>query len=177
MANVKITGYTALAVTPASGDLIEIIDVSDTTDAATGTNKKITYSNLTGTFLANLVEDTTPELGGDLDFNASIGYDATEFDNGNSGTSDTIVISAGHFQKSTLTGNVTFTFTAPTGPTRIQLRLIQDGTGSRSVTWPGTVKWEGGTAPTLSTSAASVDIITITFDGTNYYGGSNLDFS
>lgn len=45
MANKKITDYTALT-SPADGDLVEIVDISDTTDAATGTNKKITHLNL-----------------------------------------------------------------------------------------------------------------------------------
>lgn len=46
MANSKISDLTALT-TPASGDLIPIVDVSDTTQAASGTTKKITYANLT----------------------------------------------------------------------------------------------------------------------------------
>lgn len=45
MANKKITSLTALT-TPASGDFIPIVDISDTTDAATGTTKKITQDNL-----------------------------------------------------------------------------------------------------------------------------------
>lgn len=45
MANAKISALTALT-SPASGDLIPIVDVSDTTDGATGTTKKITYNNL-----------------------------------------------------------------------------------------------------------------------------------
>lgn len=100
----------------------------------------------------------------------------TEVDNGNSGTADTIDWGAGNNQKSTLTGNVTYTFTAPSGPARLQLRLIQDATGSRTVTWPASVKWPGGTAPTLSTAASSVDVITLWYDGTNYYGVGSLDF-
>jgi len=35
--------------------------------------------------------------------------------------------------------------------------LIQDGTGSRAVTWGSFFDWAGGTAPTLSTAASSVD--------------------
>lgn len=103
-------------------------------------------------------------------------YSKTEIDNGNSGTSDTLDFSTGNYHKSTLTGNVTFTFTAPNGSTRIQLKLIQDATGSRTVTWPGTVVWPGGTAPTLSTAANSEDIVTFYYDGTNYYGVASLDF-
>lgn len=45
-AQTKISGLTALAAAPASGDLVAIVDVSDTTQAATGTTKKITASNL-----------------------------------------------------------------------------------------------------------------------------------
>jgi hypothetical protein len=45
MANKKITDLTALT-TPASGDLLYIVDVSDTTGSANGTSKKITKDNL-----------------------------------------------------------------------------------------------------------------------------------
>ena len=109
-------------------------------------------------------------------FDASAHF-GTEVDNGNSGTADTIAWTAGNKQKSTLTGNCTFTFTAPQGACNLMLRLIQDGTGSRTVTWPATVKWPGGTAPTLTTDAAAIDIVSFYFDGTNYWGMSGLDFS
>lgn len=45
MANKKISDLTALTTT-ASGDLIPIVDVSDTTDASSGTTKQITQANL-----------------------------------------------------------------------------------------------------------------------------------
>lgn len=45
MPDTKISALTALTV-PASGDLIPIVDVSDTTMAASGTTKGIAYSNL-----------------------------------------------------------------------------------------------------------------------------------
>jgi hypothetical protein len=44
--NKKITELTELAVAPAAGDLLPIVDVSDTTDAPEGTTKKITVDNL-----------------------------------------------------------------------------------------------------------------------------------
>lgn len=78
----------------------------------------------------------------------------------------------------TLTGNTTFD--APTnmkaGGTYI-IKLIQDGTGSRTAAWNAVFKWPGGTAPTLSTAAGAVDIITFFSDGTNMYGVSQLNFS
>ncbi|MCK5603829.1 hypothetical protein KAR91_18215 [Candidatus Pacearchaeota archaeon] len=57
------------------------------------------------------------------------------------------------------------------------LRVIQDGTGSRTLTYNATFKFPGGTAPTLSTGAGAVDILTFISDGTNMYGVCQLDFS
>jgi hypothetical protein len=112
----------------------------------------------------------------DIQVNGHI-YADGEVDNGNSGTADTIDWGAGNFQKSTLTGNVTYTFTAPDGPGRFQLLLEQDATGSRTATWPASVQWPGGTAPTLTTAANAIDIITFYYDGTDYYGVESLNFS
>lgn len=57
------------------------------------------------------------------------------------------------------------------------LFLKQDATGSRTVTWNTVFKWSGGTAPTLSTTANAVDIITFVYDGTNLYGSMLPNFS
>nr|AKH46386.1 hypothetical protein [uncultured marine virus] len=73
--------------------------------------------------------------------------------------------------------NDTFTFTAPTSPGNFILKMVQDGTGSRTATWPATVKWPAGTAPTLTTAGGGIDIISFYYDGTNYYGNSSLAFA
>lgn len=59
------------------------------------------------------------------------------------------------------------------------LRIVQDGTGSRTVTWFSTIKWPGGSAPTLTTTANKADmfIFVCTSDNTNFDGftvGQNL---
>src|SRR5688572_12394442 len=43
-----VTELTELNETPANGDLLHIVDVSDTTDDASGTSKKVTRANLVG---------------------------------------------------------------------------------------------------------------------------------
>jgi hypothetical protein len=48
------------------------------------------------------------------------------------------------------------------------LILKQDGTGSRLLTANAAYKFAGG-FKTLSTAANSVDIISVFYDGTNYY--------
>ena len=100
----------------------------------------------------------------------------SEFDSGNSGTSKTLDFTNGYSQKSTLTGNVTFTFSNPISGQAYVLKLVQDGTGSRTVTWPAAVKWSGGTAPTLTTTASKTDLINLYYDGTNYFGSYSLNY-
>lgn len=48
MADTRISDLTALAVTPASNDLVALVDVSDASMAPSGTTKKITFGNLIG---------------------------------------------------------------------------------------------------------------------------------
>jgi hypothetical protein len=78
----------------------------------------------------------------------------------------------------TLGGNRTVD--APTNARNGQtviFKIIQDGTGSRTLTWNATFNWPSGTAPTLSTAASSVDIVSMWFDGSNWYCTSSLNFS
>jgi len=97
-------------------------------------------------------------------------YFASEVDNGNSGTSDSIDWTLGNKQKGTLTGDVTYTFSSdPAGPCSLTLRLIQDGTGGRDVTWPASVKWLGTEPNWASGGASKTIIVSFLFDGTNYW--------
>ena len=50
------------------------------------------------------------------------------------------------------------------------LRITQDVTGSRTVTWNAIFKWSAGAAPVLSTAGGAVDIVSFIYDGTSLYG-------
>lgn len=66
--------------------------------------------------------------------------------------------------------NNNYTIRAPANArsgTILTIRLKQDATGSRTVTWNSAYKWTGGTAPTLSTAANAVDVFVFLLDGTN----------
>ena len=74
----------------------------------------------------------------------------------------------------TLSGNTTYTFVTPESSgyvSAITLKVTQDST-ARTITWPSSVDWAGGTAPTLSTGSGDVDVfVFVTYDGgTTYYG-------
>lgn len=129
------------------------------------------------TGISNIVEDTTPQLGGELDLNGhSVGGSAQTATGDGTTTIDWKLGNFFHFQFGAF--NETFTFTAPTKPGTFILKMVQDSVGSRTATWPATAKWIGGTAPTLTTTATTgTDIITFYFDGTNYFGVEALNFS
>ncbi|NDC23724.1 MAG: hypothetical protein EBZ49_06290, partial [Proteobacteria bacterium] len=78
----------------------------------------------------------------------------------------------GPTQKFTLQSNVTVTFANPVAGGIYTLQLVQDGTGSRQITWPQ-ITWANGSAPHLS-SAGKVDFIQMWYDGTTYYGDYQL---
>jgi hypothetical protein len=84
-------------------------------------------------------------------------------------------VNNGNVHHFTLTGNVVFSFTNPavtTEASSLTLIITQDGTGSRTITWP-TVYWaDNGTEPNLTNTAGAVSILTfLTTDaGATWYG-------
>jgi len=121
--------------------------------------------------LKNIVEDTTPELGGYLDAGAhGIGFTL------NTITSNTINWTLGNKAAATLTANSTLYFIAPTKPSNLLFVITQNTTGTgNSITWP-TIRWTTGVAPTLTTGTSKSDIISLFYNGSQYFGTSTLNF-
>ena len=148
-----------VSATIAVGDLLVFADVSDSDDTK---------------------QDT---VGGLLDVNKATANEYTKTQNFNATTlTDASTISwdasANQVASATLAGNRTLG--APTnlkdGATYI-LTVKQDATGSRTLAYNAVFKFPSGTAPTLSTGASDVDILTFVSDGTNLYGVFQGDFS
>lgn len=65
----------------------------------------------------------------------------------------------------TLTGTVaSLGFTNPANGQILTLEVVQDSTGSRTVTEWTNVMWAGGTAPTLTTTAGATDVLRFTYN-------------
>ena len=99
----------------------------------------------------------------------------------NNTTAATITVdwNDGNKQKVTLNqAGHTVSFTNPTGGIgSFSLIIYQDATGGRTVTsWDADIKWPSGTAPTLSSTASALDVVTCIYDGTNYLCQAGLDF-
>ena len=54
-------------------------------------------------------------------------------------------------------GNITIAVSNDTNAQKFIVSILQDGTGSRTVTWFTTIRWAGGSAPTLTTTASKRD--------------------
>lgn len=99
---------------------------------------------------------------------------------GSTGGSVTLNWDNSNIQTLTLTDNITtLTKSNPIDGAVYTLFLTQGGTGGKTVSWGTDVEWPGGTPPTLSTAAGSVDAVSLVYIAgiTGYYGNSNLNFS
>ena len=139
-------GSKALALNSGATD-VEWVSVVTATGSATLTNKTIEA----GTFTNGYTEEVATA---------------------NTSTAYTIDLANGSVQILTLTGNCTFTFPTATAGRSFIMILKQDGTGSRTVTWPSAVKWPAGTAPTITSTASKADKYVFTADGTNWIGSN-----
>ena len=79
--------------------------------------------------------------------------------------------SKGNTQAVTLRGNRTLIFSNGQKGGHYMLIIKQDATGSRTVTWPSSMRWPGGPpqAGMLTTTKDKADVLTIFYDGGNYY--------
>jgi hypothetical protein len=80
----------------------------------------------------------------------------------------TVNWTTGHKQLVNLIGNGLITFTSPGGPTNLTLVLVQDATGGRTPTWDATTRAVGGQIR-VATAPNSVTVVSMYFDGTNYW--------
>jgi len=70
----------------------------------------------------------------------------------------------------------TVTFANPVNGAVYRFIIIQDGSGSRTITtWP-TIKWAGGSAPTLTTTGGKADVVTLLYANSSYYGDCSKVF-
>ena len=217
---------------------------------STDKSTKIVYSDGTNVvdtgLISNIVEDTSPELGGDLDTNSfNIKFDdatgikddsdneqllfqktataVNYFEMTNSATGNNPALSveggdadvglniatkgtglikfgnAAYNNEVALTDGATVNWAVNTSPVAkvtlggnrtiaapsggatgqfVSLLVIQDGTGSRTVTWNAVYEFASDTAPTLTTTANKGDLFVFRYNGTKWLEvGRNLNLT
>ena len=135
-----------------------------------------------GITLVNIVNDTTPQLGADLDANGNTIHFGTAENVQTPVTedSDTVTIDLGAENHHTLNcgsaaGAVTCHLTVPTGPTAGTIIVVQDD-AEKAVTFDassGAIRWLG-TEPTYA--AYDIRVISWRWDATNLYLSSTDAF-
>lgn len=68
-------------------------------------------------------------------------------------------------------GNITIALSNATVGQVFIIRILQDSGGSRTVSWFTTIKWAGGTTPTLTTTANKADTFGFIVTGSGTYDG------
>lgn len=94
----------------------------------------------------------------------------------------TIDLSLGSVFAVSMSGNITTMsiLNTPSGTNAVSFSLVLTATGTaRTVVWPASVKWAGGTAPTLTTTNGKIDVFTFLSvnNGTawlGFVGGQNF---
>lgn len=68
-------------------------------------------------------------------------------------------------------GNITIALSNETIGQCFIVRILQDGSGSRTVTWFSTILWAGGSAPTLTTTGGKADTFGLEVTASGTYDG------
>ena len=197
MANIKISDMTAAAAASGTQEL-EVND-SGSTKKVTGAQLStyirgtVTLGDLSVTASAADLNTTdvttlgtseaskvvTADANGDVSLSEELkakSYNETYAAVTSSGASTTVNCETGNSFSHTLTESTTFTFSNPPASGTsysFSIEIIQDASASGfTVTWPTSVDWPSGTAPTLTatTSAKDVFVFTTRDGGTNWYG-------
>ena len=201
---VSITGIS----TTATGTVLTLTDtsISSTQDIRLPTAKSIaddsgneylkfvkTASAVNEISITNSATGTSPDLsatGSDTNIGLSITTKGTGLIKFNDGA---------YFPEATLTDGATVTWDASTAPVCkltlggnrtlsaptngatgqfISIAVIQDATGSRTLTWNSAYEFTGDTAPTLTTTVSKADVFVFRYNGTVWHEvGRNLNLS
>jgi hypothetical protein len=158
-------------------------DLSDVDLTGNSDNYILVYNSSSGNFeveaqpsagISNVVEDTTPQLGGDLDCQGNDisnpvlkDYAETIYSLGST-DSPTITISNGNVQSVSITSGLSLpAFSdAATGQS---VTLLVTGSGTASGT--GAYKFAGG-----NTTLTSYSVVSVFYDGTTYWASIATDF-
>ena len=159
-----LIGGTAVTTTAAELNIL---------DGVTATSTELNYLDITTLGTTEASKAVTADANGVVKFDNGVQQESTAL---TSGTSVTLDLNAGTVFTITLAHNIgTFTWSNPASSgyaSVFSLKGTQDGSGGRTISWPASVDWASGTAPTLSSGANDVDVfVFFTVDGgTTYYG-------
>lgn len=171
-ANDKVT---TVSVDNSTNDNFFILATQDVTGDLGSTvvaNAKISYNPSTGTVSSNAYAVGGSELIGSA--RNLTNYAVTLNARGSISGSQTIDLALGNFVTATATGSITWTFSNASASHASGFVLELTNGGSAAQIWPGSVRWPGGTAPTLTASGVDVLVFVTDDAGTNWRGAASM---
>ena len=174
IAGANVSGQVSFAATANSVAAANIVGTVNFATTA-GTVTTGAQPNITSVGIITSLDVTGNILGGNINTNGTANIANTLFTkfnekvlaSTNTSTSISPDVATGTIFRYTANSNFTFNgFTNAVAGSSATVIITQDATGSRLLT--STMKFAGGTK-TLSTAAASIDIIGVFYDGTTYY--------
>lgn len=142
--------------------LISSGSIPDATDSAAGLMSAADKTKLDGISAANLAKTNAANV-----FTAQQAITPYRANISGAVSIDLAATAKSNNLHLTLTGNVTsFALTNPVDGATYNIRLIQDATGSRTITLPSAFKFAGGVAPVFSSAANAVDFVSAEFGAT-----------
>lgn len=158
-------GVEGIAVVDTSSFITNTILASSLTNYVSNTALANSLTNyvLTTTLGGYVTTATAQSITGTKTFK---GIQETVYAWGNVSGTITPDATSGTIQTMTLTGTVTISaLSTPVAGQSVTLKIKQDATGGRTLT--STMKFAGG-SKTLTTTSNAIDVINITYDGTDY---------
>ena len=142
--------------------------------AVTATGAELNYLDITTLGTTEASKAVTADANGVVTFDNGIVEEYTAVTSSTNAT--TVNLRDGSNFSHTLTENTTVSFSNPAASGKVSaftLKVVQDALASGyTLTWPTSVDWSNGLAPSLSATASAVDyFVFITHDGgTTWYG-------
>ncbi len=180
--NTAISGGGATITDDTSTNAIRFVLFDDATSGTLSTvntsSTKLTFNPSVGTLSANgintqsLLVNNSPYINSNRTI-TNYGITTNVLNSGSG--SRTINLTLGNFVTATVAGATTWIFSNPLpSPNACGFVLELTNGGSATQTWPVTVRWPGGTAPTLTSSG--VDVLAFITDdgGTNWRGVASM---
>jgi hypothetical protein len=174
-----LTNATALPVAQLTGTATGILAFLATSSsanlAAALTDETGTGALVFGTSPTFTTQITTPAITAATNTSVNINagsYNTIQTYTPTAAGTATLDLSKGNTHHITMpAGNITIAISNGTAGQCFIVRILQDATGSRTATMFTTIKWAGGAAPTLTTTASKADTLGFEVTGTNTYDG------
>lgn len=164
--NITACDITASGTTTTlTGAVQGTLTASDVVTSGISAKGIVTASNITASEITSQVA-STPIKFKDAHFSPVTSYTPDA-----AGTSTLDVSQAATHHITMPAGNITIAISNETVGQYFIIEILQDGTGSRTVTWFTTIKWAGGAAPTLTTTASKRDTFGFRVTGADTYDG------